>query len=90
MASSTGKFGALAGLNGRQPAASFPQAIAPSSFGRKPGKRSNPEFKQFSVLLRKASQREATDILRRRDDGTDFGDLLQSLLEEWLQREAKS
>jgi hypothetical protein len=85
MASSPGKFGALAELNRRPPVA-VSQAPA---FGRKPGKRSNPEFKQYSVLLRKASQREATDILRRRDDGTDFGDLLQSLLEDWLQREGK-
>ena len=90
MASTQGKFGALAELNGRRPPMSSPAAIAPAAaFGRKLGKRSNPEFKQYSVLLKKASQREATDILRRLDDGRDFGDLVQSLLEDWLGREAK-
>jgi hypothetical protein len=63
---------------------------APSAkpLGRPPGKRSDPEWKQFSVLLRKRTQREAAIILRSGQDGEgsshDLSDLLQQLLERWV------
>jgi hypothetical protein len=36
--------------------------------GRPPGKRSDPEYKQYSVLLKKQTHRQVTTILRERED----------------------
>ena len=55
--------------------------------GRPPGKRSDPAWKQFSVLLKKATQREAVSILRATDEGLDFSGLVQNLLESWIKRQ---
>jgi hypothetical protein len=57
-----------------------------ASVGRPPGKRSDPAWKQFSVLLRKDTQREASGILRAKDEG-DFSGLVQQLLESWIARQ---
>lgn len=48
------------------------------------GKRSDPAWKQFSVLLKIKSQEEATERLRKKYKGTDFSELLQALLDQWL------
>ena len=48
------------------------------------GKRSNPDWKQYSVLLKKESHKEAVALLRDRYEGTDISDLMQALLEQWL------
>jgi hypothetical protein len=52
--------------------------------GRPPGKRSDPAWKQFSVLLKRETQREAANILRASDDGLDLSGLVQNLLEGWI------
>ena len=52
--------------------------------GRPPGKRSDPAWKQFSVLLKKETQREAANILRTKDEGLDLSGLVQNLLENWI------
>jgi|ERR1039458_111784 hypothetical protein len=54
------------------------------SLGRPPGKRSDPAWKQFSVLLKRETQREAVNILRAKDDGLDLSGLVQNLLEGWI------
>jgi hypothetical protein len=64
-----------------------PVAAARPSVGRPPGKRSDPAWKQFSVLLRKETQREATGILRAKEEGLDFSGLVQKLLENWIGRQ---
>jgi hypothetical protein len=55
--------------------------------GRPPGKRSDPAWKQFSVLLKRDTQREAAAILRAKDEGLDLSGLVQTLLESWIQRQ---
>ena len=60
------------------------------ALGRPPGKRSDPDYKQFSVLLKKQTQRQASNILRTQEDGQDLSELLQSLLEQWLKRQSSS
>ena len=55
--------------------------------GRPPGKRSDPAWKQFSVLLKKETQREAASILRAKDEGLDLSVLVQNLLESWIKRQ---
>jgi hypothetical protein len=61
--------------------------MARASVGRPPGKRSDPAWKQFSVLLRKETQRQAAGILRDKDEGLDFSGLVQKLLENWITRQ---
>jgi hypothetical protein len=64
-----------------------PAQREPRAIGRPPGKRSDPDWKQFSVLLRKQTQRAATNILRDQDEGQDFSALVQQLLEGWVKKQ---
>jgi hypothetical protein len=57
--------------------------------GRPPGKRSDPEYKQYSVLLKKQTHRQVTTILRDQEDSPDVSELLQQLLEQWLEKQQK-
>ena len=57
--------------------------------GRPPGKRSDPEYKQYSVLLKRKTHREVTTILRDQEDSPDVSELLQQLLEQWLEKQQK-
>lgn len=71
---------------------SVPPVVA-RSLGRPHGKRSDPAWKQFSVLLRKQTQRDAVMILRvgqGEDENRDLSDLLQELLEQWVSRQRQS
>jgi len=52
--------------------------------GRPRGKRSNPEFKPRTVLMRDQLHLEATDILRHQKNGQDLSDLINKLLEKWI------
>jgi hypothetical protein len=51
------------------------------------GKRSDPHWKQRSVLLKNDSFDEARDILKRKYNGRDFSELMQALLDQWLNTE---
>ena len=57
--------------------------------GRPPGKRSDPEYKQYSVLLKRQTHRQVTAILRDQEDSPDVSELLQQLLEQWLEKQQK-
>jgi hypothetical protein len=60
-----------------------PTVVRP--LGRPPGKRSDPDWKQFSVLLKKQTQRKAVAILRAETaESRDLSDLLQEILEQWI------
>lgn len=59
------------------------------SKGRPIGKRSDPAWRQHTVMLKRETHIEASDILRRQDDGQDISELLQSLLEQWVKRQRK-
>lgn len=85
------KFQAL--FNKQPPAAAVPDRIEhapapPASdtrpIGRPPGKRSDPAWKQYSILLRRETQREAANRLREDDSAPDLSGLVQQLLEAWL------
>jgi len=54
--------------------------------GRPAGKRTDKDWKQFSVLLRHEDQFQAVNILRSTRDKRDFSMLMQSLLEGWLKK----
>jgi hypothetical protein len=64
-------------------------AAAIKAPGRPPGKRSDPEYKQYSVLLKKQTHRQVTSILRDQEDSPDVSELLQQLLEQWLEKQQK-
>ena len=57
-----------------------------SGKGRAPGKRSNPAWKQHTVMLEKEIHLAAADILRRQDSGQDISDLLNQLLADWVRQ----
>jgi len=42
--------------------------------------------KQYSVLLKKETQREAVNLLRADEDGPDLSGLVQHLLEGWVKK----
>lgn len=56
--------------------------------GRPPGKRSDPDYKQYSVLLRRQTHRKVSSLLRDRDGGLDVSELVEQLLEKWLAEQA--
>ena len=64
-------------------------AAALKAPGRPPGKRSDPEYKQYSVLLKRQTHRQVTMILRDQEDSPDVSELLQQLLEQWLEKQQK-
>jgi hypothetical protein len=54
--------------------------------GRPPtGKRSNPDWKLYSHFLKRKTQRAAVARLQADDDRRDLSDVLQELLENWLE-----
>jgi len=65
------------------------RATALKAPGRPPGKRSDPEYKQYSVLLKRQTHRQVTTILRDQEDSPDVSELLQQLLEQWLEQQQK-
>ena len=57
--------------------------------GRPYGKRSDVNYKGYTVLLRRESQRKALKILRDRgQDSPDFSVFVQDLLDAWLAKQA--
>jgi hypothetical protein len=64
-------------------------AAALKAPGRPPGKRSDPAYKQYSVLLKRQTHRQVTTILRDQEDSPDVSELLQQLLEQWLEKQQK-
>jgi hypothetical protein len=94
------KFAALAEIHRLQSEPESPQQVAPPTpqppavmqeegrgRGRPAtGKRSNPEWKLYSHFLKKQTQRAAAARLQAEDDGRDLSDVLQDLLEGWLEK----
>lgn len=58
--------------------------------GRPPGKRSNPAYKQYSVRLRKETQRAAMEHLRREHEQPDFSELVERLVKEWAAKQSRN
>jgi hypothetical protein len=82
MVKKPGKYAAaLAAINEPQPANQIALPLKPEP---PRGKRSTAGWKQKAVLLKIESVQRATERLRRRNDRTDFSDLMQALLEAWL------
>jgi len=59
------------------------------ALGRPPGKRSDPAYKQYSLLLKRQTHRKVDSILREDENGPDMSELVQQLLDDWLERQGK-
>jgi hypothetical protein len=57
--------------------------------GRPPGKRSDPEWKPRTILMRTKTHRRAAGLLLNQDNGPDLSELVDQLLSEWLDKQAK-
>jgi hypothetical protein len=56
---------------------------------RAQGKRSHPDYKQFSVLLKKQTHKQAVRALDDLENGQDLSDLMQQLLEQWVAKQSQ-
>ena len=84
MADKRGKYAAaLAAMT--EPAKTAPAVFLPAKNPILTGKRSTPGWKPKQVLLREESIARAQEKIKARGDKTDFSDLMQALLEAWLQ-----
>jgi hypothetical protein len=86
------KYGAIAALREAQQQSSDMSSpssglLLPVKPPKPQGKRSDPDWKQYSILLKKESHKQASLLLRQKYDGTELSDLMQALLEHWLQTE---
>ena len=83
MADKPGKYAAaLAAIN--VPEESRAHVALPLKPEPPRGKRSTAGWKQKAVLLKEESVARASERLKKRNDRTDFSDLMQALLEAWL------
>lgn len=71
--------------------ASMARAIAgESKIGRPAGKRTDPAFRQVSAWLRKDTYGKVRARLFEAGEGREFSELVQDLLEKWLQEKKSS
>ena len=59
-------------------------AAAPRKVGRPPGKKSDPDYAQVTVYLRRANHLAAKKRLL--DNGKEFSELVDELVTAWLQK----
>jgi len=69
---------------GRAKAAAQVQPPARAERKRDQGKRSDPDYRQVSLHMREATHFAAVDRLRHRREFADFGELVESLVADWL------
>ena len=80
-----GLMGARAGATSFAGGDRDDQRVEIRSLGRpRHGKRSNPDYKQISALIRKDTHRNVMRALLDETTDRDVSDLLQALLEDWL------
>ena len=62
-----------------------PPAVRPT--GRPPGKRSDPDWKPRTILMRTKTHRRVSGELLDQDEGPDLSELIDQLLTEWLEKQ---
>lgn len=53
--------------------------------GRPPGKRSNPDYEQATIYIRKDTHRAVKVALLQREDTRQFSELVEDLLQQWVE-----
>ena len=61
-----------------------PQEPQPIKKGRPKGKRSHPDFEQVTAYIRSQTYRQTKIALLQQDELSDFSELVEELLTEWL------
>lgn len=69
------------------PAAPPLPAYVPRAQGRPPGKRSDPEWKPKTILMKTKTHRRVSTLLLERDDAPDLSELVDELLVEWIAKQ---
>jgi hypothetical protein len=69
------------------PAAPVVATPAAKGRGRPAGKRSDPEFKPTTLLLREKTKRAAMRLLEDKGGGQDLSELVEQLLAQWSKRQ---
>lgn len=54
--------------------------------GRPKGKRSNPDYEQVTAYIKRETYRKTKIALLEQDEISDFSELVEELLTEWLNR----
>ena len=70
------------------PASPPPPTLVAPKMGRPAGKKTNPEYTQVTVYLRKEVHRQAKKLLI--DDGREFSELVDELVSKWASDTQKS
>lgn len=52
--------------------------------GRPPGKRSNPDYEQATIYIRRDTHRAVKVALLQQEDGRQFSELVEDLLQKWV------
>ena len=66
------------------------QTLPPATYtsarpqGRPPGKRSDPDWKPRTILMKTKTHRRVSAVLLEQDDGPDLSELVDKLLTAWL------
>ena len=60
-----------------------PRPKTPRSVGRPPGKRSNPDWEQITLFIRKDTKRAALRRLVEDDSNQDLSEVIEQLLSKW-------
>ena len=90
---SSTRFGKVLENFGKLPAEAEPKTskrkatarvAGPRKVGRPPGKKSNPDYTQVTVYLRKDTHIAAKKLLL--DEGREFSDLVDDLVSRWLEK----
>ena len=58
--------------------------------GRPPGKRSNPNYKRLTVLVKKQTAKRAERLWDDLEPSKDMSDLVEQLLADWVQRHSNN
>lgn len=67
-------------------APSPPLPVAPRPTGRPPGKRSDPDWSPRTILMNRHTHKSTTRVLLDTDDERDLSELVDELLNAWLNR----
>lgn len=62
-----------------------PPTRAESGSVRRRSKRSDPAWRPYTLMLKSATHKEASILLKRMDSGHDLSDIAQDLFAQWVQ-----
>jgi hypothetical protein len=63
-----------------------PEQAGTGKVGRPPGKRSNPNYKRLTVLVKKQTVKRAERLWDDLEPSRDMSDLVEQLLADWVQQ----